>query len=63
MSIMLTVDLVEIEFFKADAADGTDYLEMRDITLPKDDPMAGFALTMSRSDRRRLIAVLMEVDK
>lgn len=63
MSIMLTNDLVEIEFFKSDATDGTDYLEMRDITVPKDDPLYGYALAMTNSDRKHLIALLMEVDR
>jgi hypothetical protein len=63
MSIMLTEDLVEIELFCGDAADGADFLELRDITLPKNDPLAGFSLGLNRADRKRLIAILLEADK
>jgi hypothetical protein len=63
MSIMLTEDLVEVEFFRADASDGVDYLELRDITLPKNDPLAGFSLGLNRADRKKLIALLLEADK
>lgn len=62
MSTMLTGDLVEITVFKPDEG-GWIYLEQRDITLPKDDPMAGFAIYMTKSDRKHLIALLREVDK
>lgn len=63
MSIMTTQDLVEIEVFRSDSADGTDFLEFRDTTVPKDDPLASYALALPKHERLRLASLLLEASR